>query len=315
MTYWLAVGMTIVLTILFVPIMQRIAIRYGIVDRPNWRKIHNRPIPLMGGAALYVACVLTILTFQGITPLSLCIIVGGALLVTIGLMDDASKAKGKDFPVWPRVIIYLGVSTIPLLFGIHMDGVMNPANGVFVSFPDWVDWIGTIIWIFALINMINFIDGVDGLASGVCTLSSITLFITALIKGQADIGVIAIIIGGSCIGFLLYNFHPARIFMGDAGATFLGYTLAVIAIDGAFKKATFITILVPLLALGLPILDTIIVMLRRLATGKGLHQADKLHTHHALMRWGLTQVQTVSFMYLIAALFSLLSILLLVMKG
>ncbi|SFF35819.1 UDP-GlcNAc:undecaprenyl-phosphate GlcNAc-1-phosphate transferase [Paenibacillus catalpae] len=315
MTYWLAVGMSAVLTILFVPVMQKIALKYGIVDRPNWRKIHNRPIPLMGGAALYIACILTIIAFQGITSLSLCIMVGGALLVCIGLMDDASKAKGKDFPVWPRVIIYLGVSTIPLLFGIHMDGVTNPANGHFFGFPIWFDAIGTIIWVFALINMINFIDGVDGLASGVCTLSSLTLFVTALIKGQADIGVTAIIIGGACIGFLIYNFHPARIFMGDAGATFLGYTLAVIAIDGAFKKATFITILVPLLALGLPILDTVIVMLRRLATGKGLHQADKLHTHHALMRWGLTQVQTVSFMYLIAALFSLLSILLLVMKG
>ncbi|WP_435168265.1 MraY family glycosyltransferase [Paenibacillus glycanilyticus] len=315
MTYWLAVGMSAVLTIVFVPVMQKIALKYGIVDRPNWRKIHNRPIPLMGGAALYVACVATIIAFQGITPLSLSITVGGALLVCIGLMDDASKSKGKDFPIWPRVIIYLSVSMIPLFFGIHMDGIMNPANGHFVGFPVWFDALGTIIWVFALINMINFIDGVDGLASGVCTLSSMTLFVTALIKGQGDIGVTAIIIGGACIGFLIYNFHPARIFMGDAGATFLGYTLAVIAIDGAFKKATFITILVPLLALGLPILDTVIVMLRRLATGKGLHQADKLHTHHALMRWGLTQVQTVSFMYLIAALFSLLSILLLVMKG
>jgi UDP-GlcNAc:undecaprenyl-phosphate GlcNAc-1-phosphate transferase len=159
--------------------------------------------------------------------------------------------------------------------------------------------------------MLNFIDGIDGLASGVCVISSLTLFAASLIFNHTSTAVVAVALAGSCLAFLAYNFHPARIFMGDAGATFLGYTLAVTAIDGTLKGATILSLSVPMLALGVPILDTVIVFSRRLLEGKGLHRADNLHTHHSLMKWGLTQVQTVSFLYLIAAVFSLLSIVIL----
>ncbi|WP_127533465.1 MraY family glycosyltransferase [Paenibacillus kobensis] len=298
-----------------VPIFRTIAMKTGFVDRPNNRKIHRNPIPLMGGAAIYLATIVPLLLFVGTARLSLAIVAGGLVLVAIGLVDDYAKTQGQDFPVAPRVIVYLGVATMPLLFGIRIEGISNLGLGGMVIFPEWLAWGSTIIWVFALINMINFIDGVDGLASGISTLSSFTLFVTALIKGQPDTALLAIILGGACIGFLAFNFHPARIFMGDAGATFIGYSLAVIAVDGAFKSATFLTMIVPLLALGVPIIDTVIVMLRRMLTGKGLHQADKLHSHHVLMRWGLNQIQTVSFLYLIAAVFCLLSILLLVTTG
>ncbi|MFF2482473.1 MraY family glycosyltransferase [Paenibacillus sp. NPDC058071] len=315
MTYWIAAAASLVFVLLLVPIARKAALKYGFVDRPGTRKIHHKPIPLLGGLAIYAATAASILLFKGITPLSSTILLGGAVLVLIGLMDDATKAKGKEFPIWPRAIIYIAVSFFPVLFHIRITGIANPANGHFIAFPDLLSWGSTALWVFALINMINFIDGADGLASGVSTLSAATLLVAALLKGQPDTALLAAIVCGVCVGFLVFNFHPAKIFMGDAGATFLGYTLAVIAIDGAFKKATFITLLVPLLALGLPILDTTIVMLRRLFSGKGLATADKLHTHHTLMRWGLNQVQTVSFMYLIAALFSLLSILLLLAVG
>lgn len=267
----------------------------------------------MGGAALYVGVIATLFLFQGITRLSLTISLGGLLLVIIGLIDDASKSKGKDFPVWPRVIAYLAVAALPLGFGIHIEGLSSP-HGM-ILFPDWLGAVSSIMWVFALINMINFIDGVDGLASGVSTLSSLTLFLAALYKQQYPTAMLAVILVAACTAFLFYNFYPARIFMGDAGATFLGYALAVIAVDGAFKSATMVTLAVPLLALGVPILDTAVVMLRRLISGKGLHRADKLHTHHVLMRWGLTQIQTVSFIYLVAALFSLLSLVLLLALG
>ncbi|WP_336604357.1 MraY family glycosyltransferase [Paenibacillus sp. MMS18-CY102] len=285
------------------------------MDRPNSRKIHRSPIPLMGGAAIYIATIVSLLVFVGLTRMSLAIISGGLILVVVGMVDDYAKSKGEDFPVMPRVIAYLFVAMLPLWFGIRIDGVSNLGEGGMLLFPQWLSWGSTVIWVFALINMINFIDGVDGLASGISTLSAFTLFLTALVKGQPDIAILAVILGGSCIGFLVFNFHPARIFMGDAGATFIGYSLAVIAVGGAFKSATFLTMVVPLLALGMPIMDTVIVMLRRLMTGKGLHQADKLHSHHLLMRWGLNQIQTVSFLYLIAAVFCLLSILLLIWTG
>lgn len=315
MNYGLAAILSFAIVFISVPPLRKLALHLGFVDQPNNRKIHNKPIPLMGGAAIFVGCIVTMFIFIGFTALTWTILAGGLMLVCIGLLDDASKSKGRDFPVWPRVVLYLAIASIPTLFKIKIAGITNPFTSVYFMFPDWFSWLMTMLWVFALINMINFIDGVDGLAAGVSTLSSLTLLIAALIRGQADTALLAVIIAGVCIGFLVHNFYPARIFMGDAGATFLGYTLAVIAIDGTFKRATFISVLVPLLALGLPILDMVYVMLRRLVSGKGLHQADKLHTHHTLMKWGLNQVQTVSFMYLIAALFALLSIILLLVMG
>ncbi|MFC5651946.1 MraY family glycosyltransferase [Paenibacillus solisilvae] len=313
MPYLLSALVSFLIVAGLVPALKKFALHKGFVDLPSARKIHHKPIPLMGGAAIYAGIVVTLFIFQGFTALSLTISSGGLILVMIGLADDAAKSKGIDFPVWPRVLIYLAVSIIPLCFGIRIMGLSSP--GGMVIFPSWLSVIGSIIWVFALINMINFIDGVDGLASGVATLSSITLFIVAIVKNQTDTALLAIIIAGACIAFLLYNFYPARIFMGDAGATFLGYVLAVIAVNGAFKSATLATVAIPLLALGVPILDTVVVMLRRVISGKGLHRADKLHSHHILMRWGLNQIQTVAFIYLIAALFSLLSIVLLLLRG
>jgi UDP-GlcNAc:undecaprenyl-phosphate GlcNAc-1-phosphate transferase len=315
MVYVLAALISFAIVFVCVPPLRKLALRLGFVDRPNTRKIHNKPVPLMGGAAIFAGCVFVMFLLLGFTSLTWTIATGGLVLVTIGLIDDAAKAKGKDFPVWPRVILYLGAASLPSLFQIQIAGIANPFNGLFISFPDWFSWMMTMLWVFALINMINFIDGVDGLAAGVSTLSALTLLTAALIKGQPETAILAIIVAGVSFGFLVHNFYPARIFMGDAGATFLGYTLAVIAVHGTFKRATFITVLVPLLALGLPIMDTAYVMLRRLISGKGLHRADKLHTHHTLMKWGLNQVQTVSFMYLIAALFALLSIILLLAVG
>lgn len=313
MQYLLSALLSFMIVAGIVPALKKFAIYRGFVDLPSARKIHRKPIPLMGGTAIYAGIVITLFIFQGFTTLSLTISIGGAILVMIGLADDAAKSKGIDFPVWPRIIIYMVVSVIPLMFGIRIMGLSSP--GGMIIFPSWLAVIGSAIWVFALINMINFIDGVDGLASGVSTLSSITLFIVALVKNQTDTALLAVTIAGACAAFLIYNFYPARIFMGDAGATFLGYVLAVIAVNGAFKSATMVTIAIPMLALGVPILDTLVVMLRRIKSGKGLHRADKLHTHHVLMRWGLTQIQTVSFIYLIAALFSLLSIVLLLLRG
>ncbi|OMF25672.1 undecaprenyl-phosphate alpha-N-acetylglucosaminyl 1-phosphate transferase [Paenibacillus sp. FSL H8-0548] len=311
MVYGLAALISFAIVFASVPPLRMLALHLGFVDRPNHRKIHNEPIPLMGGAAIFVGCVITMFIFIGFTPLTWTIVTGGTVLVIIGLIDDGTKAKGKDFPVWPRLILYIATASIPSMFHISIAGITNPVTNQFIWFPDWFSWLTTMLWVFGLINMINFIDGVDGLASGVCTLSALTLLTLALIKGQSSTAILAVIVAGVSFGFLVHNFYPARIFMGDAGATFLGFTLAVIAVAGTSKRATFISLLVPLLALGLPIFDTAYVMLRRLISGKSLHRADKLHTHHILMKWGLSQVQTVSFLYLIAALFALLSIILL----
>ena len=308
MSYLYALALSFLLVLVTVPVVRKFALKIGFVDRPTKRKVHSQPIPLSGGVALYGAVIVTVWAFLGSGPLIGALALGGGCLVTVGLVDDAFKAYGKEFPVWPRLIAYLGVSLIPTAFGITIAGISAPSRSAMILFsPGWAAFF-TLLWVFALINMLNFIDGVDGLASGVTAISSLTLFAASLIFAHNDTAFVAVALSGACLAFPAYNFHPARIFMGDAGATFLGYTLAVTAVDGTLKGATLLSLTVPLLALGVPILDTMIVFSRRLLEGKSLHRADNLHTHHSLMKWGLTQVQTVSFLYLIAAVFSLLSI-------
>ncbi|RED57527.1 MraY family glycosyltransferase [Cohnella phaseoli] len=308
MIYLYACGLSFLLVLLTVPAIRELALKIGFVDRPTKRKVHSKPIPLSGGLAIYAGVIAAVWAFLGSGPKLGALALGGGLLVAVGLIDDAFKAYGKEFPVWPRLIAYIGVSLIPSAFGISIAGISAPSRSAMILFsPGWAAFF-TLLWVFALINMLNFIDGVDGLASGVTAISSMTLFAASLLFAHKDTALIAIALSGACLAFLAYNFHPARIFMGDAGATFLGYTLAVTAVDGTLKGATLLSLSVPMLALGVPILDTMIVFSRRLLEGKGLHRADNLHTHHSLMKWGLTQVQTVSFLYLIAAVFSLLSI-------
>ncbi|TFE24766.1 MraY family glycosyltransferase [Cohnella luojiensis] len=311
MMYLYALAFSFALVMLLVPFVRRFAIRVGFVDRPTRRKIHEEPIPLSGGVAIFAGVVVTSFLFMGHPALFRTILIGGLALVAIGLIDDGYKSRSLEFPVWPRLLVYIGVAFVPIMQGISIQGISSPSSSAMILFSPALAALFTIIWVFALINMLNFIDGIDGLASGVCVISSLTLFAASLIFNHASTAVVAVALAGSCLAFLAYNFHPARIFMGDAGATFLGYTLAVTAIDGTLKGATILSLSVPMLALGVPILDTVIVFSRRLLEGKGLHRADNLHTHHSLMKWGLTQVQTVSFLYLIAAVFSLLSIVIL----
>lgn len=308
MIYLYALVFAFAIVILLVPVVRRYAASRGFVDKPSRRKIHAEPVPLSGGVALYAGVIATSLVFLGHTHLFRTLLIGGTILVIVGLIDDYYKSRGREFPVWPRLIAYITVSFVPVAQGIAIQGVTSLSHSAMILFSPLVGALLTMVWVFALVNMLNFIDGVDGLASGVCVISSLTLFAASLIGNQPNTALVAVALAGSCLAFLAYNFHPARIFMGDAGATFLGYTLAVTAIEGTLKGATILSLAVPLLAMGVPILDTAIVFSRRLLKGGGLHRADNLHTHHTLMKWGLTQVQTVSFLYLIAAVFSLLSI-------
>ncbi|MEB3103789.1 MraY family glycosyltransferase [Ferviditalea candida] len=302
-----------VLVLALVPAVRRLSLQWEFVDRPSQRKIHTAPVPLMGGVAIFIGSAAALMLFEGPSPRTLTIVIGGLALVLIGSVDDWYKTKGLEFPVWPRLIGYILVSSVPLWFGIEIAGISDPIHQGYLFFTPWLSWLMTMGWIFAITNMINFIDGVDGLAAGIASISALTLMLAALYKGQEGTAVLAAILAGACIAFLGYNFYPAKIFMGDAGATFLGYTLAVIAVDGAFKSTTALSILIPILALGVPILDTSVVFIRRLLEKKSICKADKLHTHHSLLKMGLSQVQTVSFLYLIAALFSAISIILLMM--
>lgn len=297
---------------LSIPLVRKIAIRFRFVDRPNQRKIHKEPIPLLGGIPLYVGFLITSgiyghagKTFWGIA-------IGGLVIVIIGVLDDFYKTRGRDFKAWPKFLMQIVAALILVSLGVQISGVNTPFHHYF-AFPLWLSVITTVLWVVALTNMMNFLDGVDGLAAGISAISAMTLLIVALLKGQSAMAVFAAVLMACSLGFLRHNFHPARIFMGDAGATFLGFVLAAIAVQGAFKSATLVSLVVPVLAMGVPILDTIWVIIRRFRDNRPIYVADKGHTFHLLMKSGLTQIQTVAFLYLVGLCFSLASIVVLLM--
>ncbi|MDP9729665.1 MraY family glycosyltransferase [Alicyclobacillus tolerans] len=291
-----------------VPFIRKFAVHLGFVDQPNGRKIHKEPIPLLGGLSIYCGFLVTAAwmgkagsTFWGIA-------IGGFLIFSIGVLDDFYKTRGKDFKALPKFLMQIAAAVVLVLYQIRITGISLPFQHRYDTFPLWVSVLATVLWVVAITNMMNFLDGVDGLAAGIAAISAMTLFFVALLKGQPVMAVFSIALMGSAIGFLRHNFYPARIFMGDAGATFLGFVLAAIAVDGAFKSATAVSLVVPVLALGVPIMDTVWVLFRRVRENRPLHIADKGHTFHVLMKSGLSQIQTVTFLYLLGICFSLASI-------
>jgi UDP-GlcNAc:undecaprenyl-phosphate GlcNAc-1-phosphate transferase len=306
-----------------VPYLRKVALKTGFVDMPNPRKLHKEPIPVLGGAALYFGFIITVFLVQffsgGIDETFYGIAIGGFLLFGIGVVDDYYKTRGKDFPAWPKLLTHIASACVLVVFDVRVHSITIPwSDAPYYSFADhgtvWLSYVVTIIWVVAITNMLNFLDGVDGLAAGIASISATTLLCIALMSDNGSVAFYAVALIGVCLAFLKHNFHPARIFMGDAGATFLGFTLAAIAVDGAFKSATFVSVIVPVLALGVPIFDTIFVIIRRIKERRPIHQADKSHTHHTLMRSGMNQVQTVSFMYLLGICFSLASIVVLLVN-
>jgi UDP-GlcNAc:undecaprenyl-phosphate/decaprenyl-phosphate GlcNAc-1-phosphate transferase len=317
MTFLYTFVLAFVIVYALVPVLRKIALRIRFVDLPNHRKIHKEPIPLMGGVALFAGFVVTALVIGDGTGNQwghefLGMALGGFVVFLIGILDDFFKTRRRDLHALPKFIMQFVAAAVLIWVGqIRIEGFNVPfgINGEhYYTLAPWLQVVVTMIWVVGITNMMNFLDGVDGLAAGIASISSTTLFFIAVLKGQQDMAVLAMTLIGISLAFLRHNFHPARIFMGDSGALFLGFELSAIAIDGAFKSATLISVLVPVLALGVPIFDFIYVMLKRVRERKPLHVADKGHTFHQLMRSGLSQIQTVTFLYLLGICFSLASI-------
>jgi UDP-GlcNAc:undecaprenyl-phosphate GlcNAc-1-phosphate transferase len=294
-----------------VPVMRSIALRTGFVDIPNRRKIHTDPIPLLGGAAMFAGFLFTTLLMGEISKQYFGIILGAFVIFIVGLIDDYAKTRGKDFPALPKFIGQLLAASILIYFDVRIKGVTIPFGaGGYFHFEDyyWLSVTATILWVVGITNMFNYLDGVDGLAGGIAAISATSLLFISLIRGQADSALYAVTLIAITLAFLRHNFHPARIFMGDSGSNFLGFTLAAIAVQGAFKAYTLVSLAVPVLALGVPIFDFFYVTIRRLKEKRPIYMPDKEHTHHRLMRAGMNQIQTVAFLYLLGICFSLASI-------
>ncbi|EFI41759.1 MULTISPECIES: glycosyltransferase family 4 protein [Peptoniphilus] len=300
MSFLFAMIISFVLT----PLVIRLANRFGFIDIPkDSRRVHKKPMPLAGGVAMYVATVVSILTFVKCTKEIIALIVGATIIVISGLIDDKKGLSPKM-----KIVFQLAAAITLVAANVKIEFFTNPFSfGETVIFLEMLSIPITIFWIVGITNTVNLIDGLDGLAAGVSMICSISLMAIAYKFGYIEMSIIASIIAGSCLGFLPFNFNPAKIFMGDTGALFLGFVLSYISVEGIMKSAAALTIFVPVLILGVPVFDTTFAMIRRKLSGKSIVQADKGHLHHRLLALGLSQRQTVIVLYIISLIFGILA--------
>lgn len=316
--YLLTFLLSFLIVYVLIPPLGKLAFRLDFVDKPRAdveRKIHRQPIPLTASYAIFAGFFISYLLFtRNFSWETGALFAGGVLLLAIGTVDDWYKTKGKDFPALPKLIVQVSAAVLVYAAGITFSGFVNPFSGDYVLLPGWLQFVLTILWIFGVTTVINFSDGLDGLAGGLSAISAVTLFVVALTKGQTNSAMLSIALIGVTLAYLRYNKPPAKVFMGDAGATFLGFMLAVIALDGAFKQATVLSLFIPVLALGVPIFDNLFVVIKRMLQGKSPYVADAGQVHYRLLRAGLNQKQVVMFLYLISTCLGLSSIILLLLQ-
>lgn len=303
--YVLAI-ITALISFIITPLVKKFAIKVKAIDIPkDERRIHTKPIPVMGGLAIYISFVIGTILYNGIlTTSQLGIIIGVTIIVMGGMIDDIKELSPKY-----KLLIQVIAAGCLLASGVRISIITNPFREFYPYLNiGWINIPVTIIWIVGVTNAFNLIDGLDGLAAGIAFISSVTLMIVSIINGRLEAAFLTAVLSGAILGFLPYNFNPASIFMGDTGSQLLGFLLAAISIEGAIKSATAFVIAVPILAFGLPIYDTLFAMIRRKANGKSIMQADKGHLHHRLLDMGLSQKEAVIIMYLLSAILGGISI-------
>lgn len=304
--YMLAFVIAAGVALLITPGVIFLAAKTGAMDAPDARKVHKKPIPRIGGLGIYAAfmvAMLSVISFVEVSPEVMQeligLMVGGSLIVLVGIIDDY-----KNLPAKVKLVGQILAAAILVVgFDVRIDFITDPFGDYL--YTEWLAVPATIFWIVGLTNTVNLIDGLDGLAAGVSTIAAVTIFLVALQQGIILVAVLTAALAGAAFGFLYYNFNPARIFMGDSGSMFLGYMLAGISVIGAVKSAATIALIVPILALGLPILDTTFAIVRRYRGGVPIFKPDKGHLHHRLLDLGFSQRQAVLLMYVISALLGL----------
>ena len=283
------------------PPVRVLAFKIGAIDVPlDDRRMHTKPIPRVGGLAIFLGFTLTTLLFCTYNTTLATVWIGGAVIVLLGMLDDIYR-----LPAWSKLIVQLLVAVFAVWNGITIDHIN--LGGQYVMLGIW-KYPVTILWIVGLTNAINFIDGLDGLACGISAISSISLTLVLLLSGDMVNAFITGVLAASCMGFLPYNANPARIFMGDTGALFLGYAMAVMSVQGVFKLHAVLAFLVPLAIFALPLGDTVFAVLRRICAGKSPFAADRGHLHHRLVDMGFTQKESVKILYAICAMFGLIAV-------
>jgi UDP-GlcNAc:undecaprenyl-phosphate/decaprenyl-phosphate GlcNAc-1-phosphate transferase len=286
-------ALALVIVLLLTPGVGRFARILGVVDQPGeTRRLHVHPVPRLGGIALLLGIFVPALAFLSLDGPYRGILLGAAVATTTGAIDDF-----RGLPWWGKLGGQLAAGGIAIGFGVNVDRFTFPGLGGH-ELPDWFSGPATLVWIVAIMNMVNFLDGMDGLAAGICAIAGSTFAVIGLSLGAPDAALLAAIVAGACFGFLHHNFYPARIFMGDSGALLLGFLLATLAVEGLVKTAALATLVLPLIVLAIPIIDTSFVFAKRLKYGRPLYAADRTHLHHRFLSIGFSQARAVAYMYL-----------------
>ena len=304
-----AFAVAAVLSYFFTPPVKNFAHKVGAIDVPkDARRMHKKPIPRLGGLAIYGGFLCSILIFGQLDETMLCVLLGAAIIVALGIFDDVLALGAKL-----KFVVQIVAAAIPVCIGDLQIGLftnLNPLSDTPFVHLGILAVPVTIIWIVGITNAVNLIDGLDGLAVGVSSIAAITMLAVALLTGNMPIAITMAALAGACIGFMPYNLNPAKIFMGDTGSTFLGYMLATVYIMGLFKFYAVISFAVPFLILGLPIFDTANAIIRRVAAGRSPMSPDRGHVHHKLIDMGFNQKQAVAILYAISATLGLTAVVL-----
>ena len=281
-----------VVTLVTTPLTARLAVRLGAIDLPRDRDLHESPVPRLGGLAILAGILVAALIFMPLDGQTRGILGGALVAAVVGSIDDLY-----DLPPAAKLAGQITAAAIPVAAGVRVETFTLPFVGS-VDLSATGGGILTGLAMVAVMNVVNFTDGVDGLAAGVCTISGATFSIIALSLDRADAGVLAAITAGAALGFLWHNFHPASVFMGDAGSNLLGLMLACIAVQGVLKTAAVVALVFPLVVLAVPILDTAFVVAKRFKYRRPAWEADTEHFHHRMARIGFSQRRTVLYLYL-----------------
>src|SRR5213082_3512906 len=279
----------LVVVVLLTPAVGGMARVLGVVDAPGGRRLNRRPIPRLGGLALFLGIFVPALAFLHLGRETRGLLIGAAVAMVVGAVDDFRGLRW-----WAKLVGQIAAASIPVGFGIWVDRFTFPVIGIHVL-PKWVGMPLSVVWIVAIMNMLNFLDGLDGLAAGVSAISAFTFALIALSLPRPEIqaSLLSAIVLGAALGFLRHNFYPARIFMGDSGALLLGYILAAISVQGLLKTAATVALFFPLLVLAVPIIDTSFVVARRLKHREKVFEGDQAHLHHRFLRRGFSQSRAV----------------------
>lgn len=299
----LAFIVALIVAILVTPLTKKLAIRLGVFDEPDARKVHKGTMTRLGGLGIYCGFLAGVLVYGEYSTLMWGIILSCTIIVGVGFIDDVKNISPKM-----KLLGQLAGAVVLMLFGVHLEYLTNPVNGNLIDLGFWGYPI-TLFWLAGITNAVNLVDGLDGLASGVSGIAALSLAVVSLAKGVSLSGALAIILVGGILGFLRYNFHPAKLFMGDCGSLFLGFLMGVLSLLGLLEGATIISLFIPIMVLGIPILDTMFAIVRRKLNHKPIFEADKGHLHHQLLDRGLGHKDTVLLIYGITFLLGAIAVL------